>query len=586
MFELNAKGNILEGVLQLSDCERSFIVKWLSGSSQAAFYIGDDDAKKEKISHFIIGKKIATVDLVSFKKYLKEIKMIVEKYKSMYYGPFDRFTDVYNRYIDESNNISVVLSYDYANKDRYVRILNDKKGKADNEPVFGLSALRNGDDFRNTFVGLITKASIIKEREEYLIKISVIENWREEIMRANNSKVDLKSIVKIFNDEMDYLTSNDHYSKQESAQVFGIKFAPLLNANSKKFTVDDVLRDSKFSAYGLSDYLKNGMKLSPSVLWNGDVEKIECKKFDFDSSNIKDGKNLIVYDTPGCGKSYYVEHVLLNGYKPENRIRTTFFQDYTNTDFVGQILPVVDEKKNVTYDFHPGPFTLALEKAIECPNEKVALIIEELNRGSAASIFGDIFQLLDRKNGISEYEILNVNIINYLNDQFAGRYSFDSVKLPGNLSIFATMNTCDQNVFTLDTAFKRRWEFKKIINKFSDDHPFRRKFIPGANITWEELVNDINEQILSNSDGLNNEDKQIGVYFVDSFGMRDSMNDQSDEKAEDAFAYKIFEYLWDDVAKFQRDKWFGEDIKSLDELIEKYKEKGIDVFNDGIIKKQ
>lgn len=585
MFELNAEGNILEGVLQLSDCERSFIVKWLSGSSQAAFYIGDGDDIKEKVSHFIIDKRNAFIDSASFKKYLKEIKMIVEKYRSMYYGPFDRFNDVYNRYINSTNNIHVVLSYDYANKDRYVRILNDKKGKAENEPVFGLSALRNGDDFRNTFVGLITKASIIKEREEYLIKISVIENWREEIMKANNSKVNLESIVKIFNDEMDDLISNGH-SKQESAQVFGIKFAPLLNANSKKFTADDVLGASKFLNDGLSEYLKNGMKLSPSVLWNSGVDKIECKKFDFDSSNIKDGKNLIVYGTPGCGKSYYVEHVLLNGYKPENRIRTTFFQDYTNTDFVGQILPVVDEKKNVTYDFHPGPFTLALEKAIECPNEKVALIIEELNRGSAASIFGDIFQLLDRKNGVSEYEIINVNIINYLNDQFAGRYSFDSVKLPGNLSIFATMNTCDQNVFTLDTAFKRRWEFKKITNKFSDDHSFRRKFIPGANITWEELVNDINEYILSNSDGLNSEDKQIGVYFVDPTGMRDSINDQSDEKARDAFAYKIFEYLWDDVAKFQRDKWFGEDIKSLDELIEKYKEKGTDVFNDGIIKKQ
>lgn len=585
MFELNAEGNILEGVLQLSDCERSFIVKWLSGSSQAAFYIGDGDDIKEKISHFIIGKRNAFIDSASFKKYLKEIKMIVEKYRSMYYGPFDRFNDVYNRYINSTNNIHDVLSYDYATKDRYVRILNDKKGKAEYEPVFGLSALRNGDDFRNTFVGLITKASIIKEREEYLIKISAIENWREEIMKTNNSKVNLESIVKIFNDEMDDLISNGH-STQESAQVFGIKFAPLLNANSKKFTAADVLGASKFLNDGLSEYLKNGMKLSSSVLWNSGVDKIECKKFDFDSSNIKDGKNLIIYGTPGCGKSYYVEHVLLNGYKPENRIRTTFFQDYTNTDFVGQILPVVDEKKNVTYDFHPGPFTLALEKAIECPNEKVALIIEELNRGNAASIFGDIFQLLDRKNGISEYEILNVNIINYLNDQYAGRYSFDSVKLPGNLSIFATMNTCDQNVFTLDTALKRRWEFKKIINKFNDDHSFRRKFIPGANITWEELVNDINEYILSNSDGLNSEDKQIGVYFVDPIGMRDSINDQSDEKARDAFAYKIFEYLWDDVAKFQRDKWFGEDIKSLDELIEKYKEKGTDVFNDGIIKKQ
>ena len=233
MFELNAEGNILEGVLQLSDCERSFIVKWLSGSSQAAFYIGDGDDIKEKVSHFIIDKRSAFIDSASFKKYLKEIKMIVEKYGSMYYGPFDRFNDVYNRYINSTNNIHVVLSYDYANKDRYVRILNDKKGKAENEPVFGLSALRNGDDFRNTFVGLITKASIIKEREEYLIKISVIENWREEIMKANNSKVNLESIVKIFNDEMDDLISNGH-SKQESAQVFGVKFAPLLNANSKK----------------------------------------------------------------------------------------------------------------------------------------------------------------------------------------------------------------------------------------------------------------------------------------------------------------------------------------------------------------
>lgn len=118
--------------------------------------------------------------------------------------------------------------------------------------------------------------------------------------------------------------------------------------------------------------------------------------FDFSSSTITDGQNLVVYGTPGCGKSYYVEHTLLKDYAKDNYIRTTFFQDYTNTDFVGQILPIVEGEK-VTYKFNPGPFTLALELAIKKPNEKVALVIEELNRGSAASIFGDIFQLLDRK---------------------------------------------------------------------------------------------------------------------------------------------------------------------------------------------
>lgn len=85
--------------------------------------------------------------------------------------------------------------------------------------------------------------------------------------------------------------------------------------------------------------------------------------------------------------------------------------DYTNTDFVGQILPKVKPNGEVTYDFNPGPFSLALKAAIENPEDAVALIIEELNRGNAASIFGDIFQLLDRdSNGKSQYSIINVNL--------------------------------------------------------------------------------------------------------------------------------------------------------------------------------
>lgn len=304
--------------------------------------------------------------------------------------------------------------------------------------------------------------------------------------------------------------------------------------------------------------------------------------FDYSSSTITDGQNLIVYGTPGCGKSYYVQNILLNDCP--NYIRTTFYQDYTNTDFVGQILPKVDGDR-VTYEFNPGPFTLALELAIRKPNEHVALVIEELNRGSAASIFGDLFQLLDRKNGVSEYAILNVNILEYLRKQFKGQYNFNEIKLPGNLSIFATMNTSDQNVFTLDTAFKRRWKFKKLLNKFNANHRFKDKYIPGANITWEYLVTSINEYILEVGEGLNSEDKQLGVYFVDEKGMRQETVNKSSPEEIDDFAYKVLEYLWDDVAKFGRNKWFDSDIKSLDELVEEYKKRGLEVFAHDIFDK-
>lgn len=313
-------------------------------------------------------------------------------------------------------------------------------------------------------------------------------------------------------------------------------------------------------------------------------------EFDFSSSSIKDGQNLVVYGTPGCGKSYYVQNVLLNDYGEGNYIRTTFFQDYTNTDFVGQILPCVEKDENgkdvVTYIFNPGPFTLALEKAIRNPNEKIALVIEELNRGSAASIFGDIFQLLDRKNGVSEYSITNVNIIDYLKKQFRDEYTFKKIKLPGNLSIFATMNTSDQNVFTLDTAFKRRWKFKKLLNKFESNHKFKDLFIPGADITWKDFVDGINKFILEISSGLNGEDKQLGVYFVDEKGMRKEKVDPSNPIAVEEFAYKVLEYLWDDVAKFDRTKWFEDNIKSLDQLVEEYKKSGIEVFDYEIFHKQ
>lgn len=317
-------------------------------------------------------------------------------------------------------------------------------------------------------------------------------------------------------------------------------------------------------------------------------EQEECV---FNFSVEKGGaQNKIFYGTPGCGKSFHVENVYLGecGVPLTNRIRTTFYMDYTNTDFVGQILPKVyevGEKRTVSYEFNPGPFAKALKMAIEHQDEHVALIIEELNRGNAASIFGDIFQLLDRdKDGKSQYCISNTNLQDYLNKEFKGLYKFDGVQIPGNLYIVATMNTSDQNVFTLDTAFKRRWQFEKLRNKFNDDHSYKGYFIPGAeNITWQKLVDDINNFIISRPDDLSSEDKQLGVYFIDEGSLCKTVEECKDPKKIERFAYKLFEYLWDDVAKFARTDWFG-DIKTLDQLIDNYKTEGIQVFVEGVIK--
>ena len=299
------------------------------------------------------------------------------------------------------------------------------------------------------------------------------------------------------------------------------------------------------------------------------------------------GKNLVVYGTPGCGKSYYVEHELLKEYpllpdKTHARvIRTTFYQDYTNTDFIGQILPYVKPNGDVTYKFNPGPFALALKEALSCDGQNVALVIEELNRGNAPAIFGDVFQLLDRdENGISKYAITDVNLLNWLNDELDS--DLKNIKIPGNLFIYATMNTSDQNVFTLDTAFKRRWDFKKIKNEFKSDHAFAEKYVPGMELTWKDFVNKINLFMTNDQSIIGAEDKQIGVYFIDESGMRKDVVHVETPEQKEEFAYKIFEYLWDDVAKFDRKRWFKGVIKTLDELIEKYINEGITVFNEEV----
>lgn len=329
--------------------------------------------------------------------------------------------------------------------------------------------------------------------------------------------------------------------------------------------------------------LQNGEKYRNIALALGDVSEEEKINQDFIDTpdRIKGGYDMIYYGVPGCGKSYLVNSECCK----DNSIvfRTTFHPEYSNSDFVGQIIPKLDNRNNVFYDFQEGPFSKALLSALVNPLKEVYLIIEELNRGNASSIFGDIFQLIDRDDdGKSQYSIDNYSITKYLNDN--GIKNFDKIYLPSNLWIIATMNTSDQNVFTLDNAFQRRWRRNRIRNEFPIDCELATMKVPGSNYTWKEFVEEINEAILRrNPAGLNSEDKQIGVFFATKRELV-SEGENNIEQKEKNFVEKVLLYVWDDVAKIDPSLWFDGDCRCFDDVVKEFSKKHLGIFKGIFLK--
>ncbi len=309
-------------------------------------------------------------------------------------------------------------------------------------------------------------------------------------------------------------------------------------------------------------------------------------------NEIKNGFNRLYYGVPGCGKSYYIENYLNEivgaaDNKDIMKIRTVFYPDYSNSDFVGQILPISEGEKLV-YKPVPGPFTKALKLSLENTNKKIVLIIEEINRGNASAIFGDIFQLLDRtgktyidNNFINQYAKLKGN---ELLNNFIKK---DGVILPNNLYIIGTMNTSDQNVYTLDTAFKRRWEMKYWSNEFNGKDSIGDMFVPNSEgVTWANFVKKINEAIVDKgSQIIQGEDKQLGKYFISENYLIEKIDEiekiekNSEELKNYCYDFSKFEkfrdkvlvYLFDDVTKYNHGSLFLDDINSIDKLMSKSK---------------
>lgn len=260
----------------------------------------------------------------------------------------------------------------------------------------------------------------------------------------------------------------------------------------------------------------------------------------------------IYYGAPGTGKSYKINEITKS---TKNFTRTTFHPDSDYSTFVGCYKPTMEptgtivggkEQTKISYSYVAQAFLQAYTAAWKNTSAPYYLIIEEINRGNCAQIFGDLFQLLDRdENGMSSYGITpDKDIANYLRKAFAKSEienadikNGNTMMLPSNLYILATMNTSDQSLFPIDSAFKRRWDWEYVpIEDAGKKHYIK---VGNKKYDWWTFIDTINNSI---DHITGSEDKKMGYWFV-----KPQNNDR--EITAKQFVGKVLFYLWNDVYK-------------------------------------
>ena len=330
------------------------------------------------------------------------------------------------------------------------------------------------------------------------------------------------------------------------------------------------------------------------------VENNEAENLIVYNTLLKDeySYNRIIFGAPGTGKSYKLDKEkdeFLKKYKCTNNYeRVTFHPDYCYANFVGTYKPVSNKENDgtISYKFVPGPFMRMYVKALRnARTEDVKpfiLIIEEINRANVAAVFGDIFQLLDRDEiGVSMYPIqASEDIKDYLAKELGGSPDeYLETKLPNNLFIWATMNSADQGVFPMDTAFKRRWDFTYIgIDDADEDIVGKTVLLCNGTqkIEWNELRKAINDYLAEQKI---NEDKQLGPYFISRNIVVPENGDEIDSKKFiETFKNKVIMYLFEDAAKQKRTNLFSgcDNNNRYSSICAEFDKKGINIFDSSI----
>lgn len=308
-------------------------------------------------------------------------------------------------------------------------------------------------------------------------------------------------------------------------------------------------------------------------------------------------RNRILFGAPGTGKSFELKKdskEIMDGTTGYYE-RITFHPDYSYSQFVGTYKPVMGDNDDIRYDFVPGPFMRVYAEALKNARtdnpQPYLLLIEEINRAKVAAVFGDVFQLLDRDDdGISEYEIqASEDIQKYLaKPEVLGGNPADykRIRIPNNMFIWATMNSADQGVFPMDTAFKRRWNFEYLgINKNEEKISGTGKIkIAGREepIEWNRLRKAINNKMSSDKFKVN-EDKLMGPFFLSTKLIASDETGMIIDTAKfiEAFKSKVIMYLYEDAVKQGKHKFFdGCDSSKYSSVCDAFDEKGMGIFGE------
>ncbi|RZJ91918.1 MAG: hypothetical protein EOO20_03590 [Chryseobacterium sp.] len=333
---------------------------------------------------------------------------------------------------------------------------------------------------------------------------------------------------------------------------------------------------------------------------NHHAEEVIAEPADDGGAAIPNPHNWLIYGAPGTGKSNFLEtQAVMFG---DRKLRVTFYPDYSYAKFVGSYKPATYYKNSSTgvtyhedristapaahivnepvidYRFVPGPFLTLLISALKGLDEgkNYLLLVEELNRAPAAAVFGEIFQLLDRKKGKSEYRVrLSNEAMSWMQEELNDA-AFDDIRndimdngiyIPRNLYLWATMNSADQGVFPLDAAFKRRWQVRYLpLDANEDKLSGLTLTFAGTEYTWNYLRKAINSWLTIRAGVA--EDRLIAPFFISPEELGDKDN------APEVFKSKLLLYLKDDVLRHKKG-FFNVDNQTISAISSHFKSDAI-----------
>lgn len=452
------------------------------------------------------------------------------------------------------------------------------------------------------------------QNEESAIEIESFYYYilsNKDLVQSKTSIVDLYYQIK--NDTISSKRKKEYFQKNVevsggnnlrfSTQLLGIiDFLPFINYENKKIklTIENIDYKNMRRLYDILSYNEYWTEKKDTDFEQDFKEymqsNVPLKGSEISISNVNNQfRQCIYFGAPGTGKSYHLneESKIFNS---NNVKRVTFHPHMTYGQFVGTYKPI-SENENIKYRYTPGPLMEQIINAILFPNENYLLIIEEMNRANVSAVFGEVFQLLDRNNkGDSEYPIhINEDLKNYLLNDLETKTEKQKeiidfllekgLFLPKNLFLWSTINTADQGVMPMDTAFKRRWEQKY----FGIDEAYYENLEAFKNyckiissnfnrdsdlIEWNQLRVFLNNQLLK----LNvQEDKLMGPYFLS-----EAILSSSNEILTESFKNKVLIYLFEDVVKMKRNDFFDLPLDKLifSEIIKSFDEIGIRIFKN------